>query len=470
MQIDEVLLNNKTEKQEICNEILHTLTENVLKKWYPLIIDKEAGGYFTNLTYDFRLMPQQEKMIVTQARHIWSAAKAAEFLNDENYAAFAKHGFNFMKNKMWDQEYGGFFQIRNREGGLSDVEGWFDEKRIYGNAFALYGLSALYKLTDDENVLELAKKSFEWIENHAFDPVYEGYFQFLTREGKPFDKTSDYKTKATDAIEAGYKDQNSSIHLLEAYTEFYNIWKDEKLQQQLAGLLTLIRDVITQPKGYLQLFFEKDWTPVSFRNASKEKREANYRLDHVSFGHDYETAFLMLEASHALGLEDDVRTLRTAKKMIDHAIENGWDNENGGFFDEGYYFYPDKCEIIKDTKNWWAQAEGLNALLLFSKIFPEEKKYYNLFLEQWEYIKKYLLDEEYGDWYWGSLEKEPFYKTEPKGSIWKCTYHTSRALMNCVKMLSDEYTPIYRSNDKFRIVKNEFDYFILHWKHLAKNL
>jgi mannobiose 2-epimerase len=31
----------------------------------------------------------------------------------------------------------------------------------------------------------------------------------------------------------------------------------------------------------------------------QEIREKNYGLDHVSFGHDYETAFLMLEASIA---------------------------------------------------------------------------------------------------------------------------------------------------------------------------
>ena len=59
-------------------------------------------------------------------------------------------------------------------------------------------------------------------------------------------------------------------------------------------------------QGYLQLFFHNDWTPVSFRDSSKEEREANFRLDHVSFGHDYETAFLMLEASYALQVTNDL--------------------------------------------------------------------------------------------------------------------------------------------------------------------
>lgn len=465
----ELFIGGRTESRKICLDMLEYLSDNLLNKWYPLVIDNEFGGYFTNISNDFNLMPMQEKMVVTQARHMWTTAKASEFFNNESFYNYSLHGFNFLKDKMWDSEYGGYYQIRSRAGGYSEVEKWKNEKRTYGNAFAVYGLAALYKITNNIDVLEQAKKSFFWIEKNSYDSKYDGYFQFLQREGIPFDKSSKYKTEATDAVEVGFKDQNSSIHLLEAYTELYNVWKDENVFRQLHGLLILIRDVIINPKGYLHLFFENNWKPVSFKNSSKEIREANYRLDHVSFGHDYETAFLMLEASHTLGLEEDVRTLRTAKKLIDHAIENGWDNLNGGFFDEGYYFKENnECTIIKDTKNWWAQAEGLNALLLFSKIFPEEKIYYDLLLQQWEYIKKYLIDHENGDWYYGSLEKEPHHKNTPKGSIWKATYHNGRALMNCIKMLSDESFEIYRSNEKFRIIKNEFDHFIIHWRQLAK--
>jgi mannobiose 2-epimerase len=258
---------------------------------------------------------------------------------------------------------------------------------------------------------------------------------------------------------------------MEAYTELYSVWKDEKLKKQLTGLLELIRDVQTHPKGYLQLFFEKDWTPVSFRNASKEEREKNYQLDHVSFGHDYETAFLMLEASFTLGLKDDIKTLKLAKHMLDHALANGWDKDSAGFFDEGYYFEENgKCEIIKDTKNWWAQAEGLNALLLFSKIFPEEKRYFELFLRQWEYVKENLIDQELGGWYWGSIEKEPGSKFGSKSSIWQGTYHNGRALMNCMVMLADDEQIESVFKGSIKHLKEENDEFINHWKETAKKI
>ncbi len=39
-------------------------------------------------------------------------------------------------------------------------------------------------------------------------------------------------------------------------------------------------------------------------------------LDHVSFGHDVETAYMMLEASHALGLKNDTTTSSVGKKWL----------------------------------------------------------------------------------------------------------------------------------------------------------
>jgi mannobiose 2-epimerase len=451
---------------EILDELRTALTDGILRRWYPLVVDNEYGGYFTNVTCDWTLPQAQEKMIVTQARHVWTASKVAAFTGDAGlYVPIAEHGYRFLRDVMWDAEYGGFYQIRDRSGGLSDFNGWRDEKRAYGNAFALYGLAALYTRTKDPGVLETARRAFHWIEDNAYDPRDRGYFEFLTREGKPFDRTSSYKTIAGDSNELGFKDQNSSIHLLEAYTELYRVWPDPLLGERLAGLLELIRDTMVHERGYLQLFFEPDWTPVSFKDAPEEVRRANYGLDHVSFGHDYETAFLMLEASHALGLENDTRTLHVARKMLDHALANGWERGVGGFFDAAYYLNGNgRCTIIRETKNWWAQAEALNALLLFSRIYPESE-YRSYFLKQWEYVKKYIIDGERGDWFEGGIDREPHFRTGPRSHIWKCTYHTSRALMNCIALLSISRSPEW--GEGFETARKEIMEFVGHWHAVA---
>jgi mannobiose 2-epimerase len=149
--------------------------------------------------------------------------------------------------------------------------------------------------------------------------------------------------------------------------------------------------------------------------------------------------------------------------MVDHALQNGWDHQTGGFYDEGYYFKgQDSIRIIRDTKNWWAQAEGLNTLLLFSDMYPEDPlNYYEKFRQLWDYADTYLIDHEHGDWYSGGLDKQPNYKTAPKGNIWKGIYHHYRSLTNCIERLrgGESTTGIPSSLTSGRFRRNKFTEF-----------
>ena len=409
----------------------HGRTE-ILDKWYPQSVDREYGGFLSTFTYDFKPTGPQDKMIVSQARHIWTNSKASELYPEvEHYLSSAKHGFLFLRDVMWDKSYGGFHTLVDRQGNpKANSQG---EKTAYGNAFGIYGLAAYYKASGDTAALSLAKKAFGWLETHSHDSIYKGYFQHLKRDGTPIQRDNSIPSTA----ETGYKDQNSSIHLLEAFTELYSVWPDSLVRERLQEMLFLIRDTITTPKGYLTLFLTPDWKPISFKDSPDSVILKHHGLDHVSFGHDVETAFLMLESSHVLGLKDDTTTLHVAKRMVDHALANGWDNNAGGFYDEGYYFNnKEGISITHDTKNWWAQAEGLNTLLLMADHFPEdEHQYYDKFKKLWQYCDTYLIDHEYGDWFEGGLDKQPEKKTALKGHIWKATYHQFRSIMNCTQRL-----------------------------------
>ncbi len=420
------------QRLKIAADMEYSIKNELLNVWYPQCVDSVYGGFFSTYTFDFKPTGPQDKFIVTQARHTWTTARAAQLYPEvPYYLACARHGYQFLRNVMWDKEFGGFYNLVSRQG--QDKSNPLAPKEAYGNAFAIYALAAYYKASHDTGALSLAKKAFWWLEKHSHDPKYKGYFQHLQRDGTPVVRTS--KTPSTTDI--GYKDQNSSIHLLEALTELYEAWPNDLVRQRLHEMLYLVRDKITTQKGYLQLFFIPDWTPLSFRDSSHESIMQHKYLDHVSFGHDIETAYLMLEATHALEIKDDTKTLLAGKKMVDHALANGWDSTLGGFYDEGYYFKNKPgITIILDSKNWWAQAEGLNTLLLMSDRFPNDAMhYYDKFLQQWNYIQTYLVDHEHGDWYEGGLDKEPERKTALKGHIWKGNYHNFRALYNCVNRL-----------------------------------
>jgi mannobiose 2-epimerase len=191
-------------------------------------------------------------------------------------------------------------------------------------------------------------------------------------------------------------------------------------------------------KGYLTLFFQPDWKPVSIRDSSDEYIMQHHGLDYVSFGHNVETSYLLLEASHALHMKNDTATLRIAKQMVDHALQYAWDTRLGGFYDAGYYFKNKAgLTIISKEKNWWSQAEAMNSLLLMSELFPDDKlRYYDKFKQQWKYINTYMIDHSYGDWYANGTDIDPKIKTALKGHIWKGNYHQFRAMMNCVDRLT----------------------------------
>jgi len=417
-----------TNDSAVLSQMRHAAKEGLIDVYYPRNIDTVYGGYLSTFTFDFKPQGDQDKMIVTQSRNIWSTAKASAFYHDKRFIAMSRHGFYFLRDKMWDKEYGGFYSLVTRDGRAKSTT-----KEAYGNAFAIYGLSAYYAVSNDTAALDLAKRTFQWLEKNSHDNEYGGYFQHMERSGKPIVRPGG----TPSGSDLGYKDQNSSIHLLEAFTELYKIWKDPLVKKRLAEMLYLIRDHIVTEKGYLQLFFTPDWKPVTFRDSSEETIRKNHFIDHVSFGHDVETAYLMLEATETLGNMHDEKTLGIGKKMLDHAIKNGWDSNLCGFYDEGYYF-KDKsgCTITNRSKNWWAQAEALNTLLLFSDIYPADPLgYRKLFMKEWDYAEKYLIDHEHGDWYEEGLDNEPQRKTALKAHIWKTTYHVFRAFMNCIDRL-----------------------------------
>src|SRR5690606_19512294 len=79
------------------------------------------------------------------------------------------------------------------------------------------------------------------------------------------------------------KTMNTHLHILEAYSNFYSIQKDELVKERIIQLLSIFRTKIVHPqKRHLQLFFTKDWQSLSLNQ---------------SFGHDIEASWLMAEAA-----------------------------------------------------------------------------------------------------------------------------------------------------------------------------
>ncbi|GAB4412311.1 MAG: hypothetical protein OHK0039_18220 [Bacteroidia bacterium] len=412
------------------------LTTGLLDLWYPRCVDSLHGGYFSDFDSVWQQQGPQHKMIVSQARHLWALSRVAMYMPARAtlYDSLAAHGYRFLRDAMWDSLYGGFYQLVDREEHTLPT-GYGESKRAYGQAFALYGLAAWAKRSGSPEVLDLARRAFVWLDTHARDSVHGGYWEVLDRSGRPV--TASEAVGMSQATTAGYKDYNSSIHLLEAFAELYQVWPDSLLGARLGEMLVVVRDRQTDPQGYLRLYFTADWQPVSWRDSSRASMEAAHcAWDYITPGHDIETAYLLLEAAHVRYGTVDARTLAVARRMVDHSLAHGYDTLRGGIFHGIYYYGSDSVPtVFSHNKDWWAQAEALHSLLLFSYIYPDDPQYRRCFSQQWDYIRRYCLDARHGGWYPLGIDESPHATGLPKAQIWKTTYHTARALMGCLKML-----------------------------------
>ena len=187
---------------------------------------------------------------------------------------------------------------------------------------------------------------------------YGGYFEALARDGTPILawKQDAPLQKRVDRLGVyyGFKSMNSHIHLLEALTELKKIDDRPIVKERLLELFLIVRDRIAVEPGALNLYLTRDWRAIPA---------------HDSFGHDVETAYLLVEAARAIQKPEEVeKTWQVARALVDHALDWGWDEDAGGFYDKGESF---AGAAFDRKKVWWTAAEGLNALLLMHRKFGD---------------------------------------------------------------------------------------------------
>ena len=101
----------------------------------------------------------------------------------EPYLEYARHGLEFLAERMWDQQHGGFIELLARSNRAD--ERWQPWKQMYGQAFGIFAAAGAYQATGDRKALQLAIEGFQWIERCAHDPQHGGYFELLTANGPP---------------------------------------------------------------------------------------------------------------------------------------------------------------------------------------------------------------------------------------------------------------------------------------------
>jgi mannobiose 2-epimerase len=379
--------------------------KNILHYWMYHTIDNERGGFYGKIDNDNVVSPLAEKGSVLNSRILWSFSAAYNFTSDKQYLQIADRAFNYIIHHFIDKEYGGVYWTVDSKGKPLDTK-----KQIYAVAFALFGISEYAIATGSPTAKEQALHLYKTIEQYSHDTKKQGYIEALTRDWK---EIKDLRLSSKDANER--KSMNTHLHVLEAYANLYRIWPDESLRKNIVELIELfLQHIIDEQGSHLILFFDDDWQP---------------RSDIISYGHDIEAAWLILQAAEIIGDSMLIAKVKERSVKIADAAREGLDKEGGL-----WYEYEKSTQHLVTEKHWWVQAEAMVGFFNAWQLTGDETYLLDSF-NKWQFVKENILDKEKGEWVWGIKEDRSLMEGEDKVGIWKCPYHNSRACLEIIKRI-----------------------------------
>ena len=407
-------------KQEAENHLLNEL----LPFWTARMIDHANGGFLTHFDKDGKDSGEDEKSLIAQTRCLYTCASAhrAGYGNGQ-FAEMAKHGVEFLINKMWDKEYGGFYWMMDRKGKVK-----IDQKIIYGHSFAIYSLSEYALATGDPTGIEYARKVFDMLQKYCVDTMYGGYWEMFHR---------DWTLCGTGSEGGDRKTLDVHMHLMEAFTNLYECTAEDVHRRKLLEDIDLLIHRIIHPvyKTGIPQFF-KDWSIApqikfdiiwGWDRFSEEGQKGN-ATDNTCYGHNAEFAWLLLHALQILKMDKDC-FMSLFKTIYDHTINNGIDFEYGGVYVEG----PHSGGVYDKEKEFWQQAEVLIGLLDAVILFHDEK-YWESYKNVHRFVYDKCVNKGVGEWFpLLSRRGEPIW-THMSHS-WKINYHTVRAVIQSIKRM-----------------------------------
>jgi mannobiose 2-epimerase len=340
------------------------LETHILPFWRGLL--DERGGFYGQMTRDLRIHPDAPKGIILHARSLWSFSSAC------GDCAEARQAFQFLQ-QAWDTEHGGFYWSLT-----ADLKPFETDKYAYANAFCIYGLCAYARASGDKAALSLATEAFRCIETHFAQE--NGYIEAFRSDWSPLenDHLSEHDLHAA-------KTMNTTLHLIEAYTELWALTREPAVGQALRALLLLTADTVYNPeRERLEVFFDEQMRPIG---------------DLHSYGHDIEASWLLDRACACLG--DDALTARFRQinlRLAAHVYNAAF--HDGALFNECFAGEDDK------TRVWLVQAEGVSGFLNAARSAEEQgdreaaARYTAASADLWDYIERYQIDRRAGgEWF-----------------------------------------------------------------------
>ena len=387
--------------ENLKDSVRKNLIENILPYWMDTMVDPR-GGFYGRRDGSDRLDPDAPKGAILNGRLLWTFSAAYRVVGDPRYLEMATRAKDYIMRHFIDREFGGVYWALNADGTPLDTK-----KQFYAIAFVIYGLSEYYRACGDLPSLLTAVDLFHVIEKHSRDNVKGGYLEAATREWQPI-----ADMRLSDKDDNSSKTMNTHLHILEAYANLLRVWPSAECREAVVNLLRIFLDKIEDPHTrHLGLFFDDDW-----------KREDRI----ISYGHDIEASWLLLEAAHVVG--DPALTA----EVTEHTRWIALAALEGRCVDGSMVYERHANGSYDNDKHWWVQAEDVIGQMYLAK-FHGMPQMLERARQSWQYIQDNLVDNEHGEWYW-SRRGDEINRADDKAGFWKCPYHNSRMCLEVMTM------------------------------------
>ena len=397
------------ESAKIQTKLEKILRQNIIPFWSSKIVDN--NGYHLNHDQEGNGRGPSNKALVTQARTVWFFSRLYNSpYGTKEHLVLAKHGFQFLRDHMWDKEFGGFYWEVDSEGSSATKP----HKHLYGQSFGLYALAEYIQASNDPDAIHLADRLFQLLEFYAHDSLHGGFNEFFLSDWtSPPEQMETYM-----GVTSELKLMNTHLHLMESFTSYYRVNPSPIVRQRLIELILIQSNTAFRKRiGGCTDKYQSDWTPIT---------GAEY--DRISYGHDIENIWLLIKACNATNLSHYL-LLDLYQTIYNYTLQYGFEHENGGFYNTGSFSEPaDQLDKV-----WWVQSEGLVASLHMYQL-TNKKKHLTVFLQTLNWINNHQVDWENGDWH--SKVNGQGEATGSKAGHWKSPYHNGRAMLECLAILS----------------------------------
>lgn len=342
----------KTEIQLPLQRTYQNHLQDVVLPFWLRAVDSIYGGVYTCFDNTGEQLISTDKYTWSQGRFAWLMARLSRLAQQgivmgdpAYYLHIARQTANFLRRHAFLPNGACAYLLNEAGKPIEAIPGQGHDISIFADCFVIIGLAETARVTGDEELLELALRSF-WQVVRRFE---SGDFQ-----SEPYPIPSGYRAHSFPMILL-----NTSQELASALTIAQHRQAAKVRAQSEQFLQDIITNFILADGLVIELLTDADQDTLLAR--------------HYNPGHALESMWFVITEAQRLA-EPDV--IELAVKVVKRAFALGWDTCCGGllrFVDNrggeprGHLVGGSLEQLIRetwDTKLWWPHAEALYTTLL----------------------------------------------------------------------------------------------------------